>query len=90
MKIFAAERPNVPPRPRLLNFVFFNQFTVVFHAFMAGFFVFVPLRMVLADQVQQVFFRFDVSNAGKVVNIAVANLASIFHLTQSALQQQII
>jgi len=80
---------NVAKKPEALNFAFFNQFTVIFHTLMAGFRVFFPFRMVLADKLNDVFFCFDVRDAGKIINVAVANLAAVFHyLMQSVLQQQ--
>ena len=56
---------------------------------MAGLLAFMPFRVVAPDQVQQVFFSLNVGKAGKIVDVAVANLAAVFHFTQSFLQQQI-
>jgi hypothetical protein len=57
---------------------------------MAGFFVFAPFRMILTDEVHDVFFCFNVIDAGKIIYIAVADLAAILHFRQSSLQQQAI
>ena len=70
---------------RGLNFGFFDQLAVIFEAFMAGFSVFPPLRMVPANQVNDVFFGFDMGNADKIINISVANLASVFHMAAFSL-----
>jgi hypothetical protein len=56
---------------------------------MACFLIFVPFRVVAPDQVQQVLFSLNVGKAGKIIDITLAYLASVFHLTQSLLQQQI-
>jgi len=56
---------------------------------MAGLLLFVPLRVVFSDQFQQVFFSLDMGQADKFINVAVADLAAVFHV-QSGLQQQLI
>jgi len=54
---------------------------------------FFPLRVVLTDQINKVFFRLDMGKADKFINFPLANLAFIFHnlyLRQSSRQQQAI
>jgi len=63
---------------------------------MAGFTVFLPFGVVTPDQFDYIFFRFDMGNAYKIINIPLADLAPVFHywlnpffyLMQSARQQQ--
>jgi hypothetical protein len=53
---------------------------------MAGLLGFVPFRVVLTDQIDQIFLGFNVGDTGKIIDVAVAYLAAVFH-EQSALQQ---
>jgi hypothetical protein len=73
-----------------LDFGVFDELAVILYAFMACLLLFMPLRVVAPDKLQEVFFGFYVRNTDEIVYIAVANLASIFHFTQSTLQQQLI
>ena len=62
-----------------LNLCFFYELAVIFHAFMASLVFFVPFGVVALDKVQEVLFGFNVGNTDKIVNIAVTNLAAVFH-----------
>jgi len=57
---------------------------------MAGFFIFLPFRMVAPDKVNEVLFGFDMRDSHKIINLPVAELTLIFHFRQSLLQQQVI
>ena len=56
---------------------------------MAGFLVFLPFRVVLEDQVQKVLFGFNMGKAYKIIDVPFADMAPVFHLMQSSLQQQL-
>lgn len=71
----------------ILNFGVFDELAVILDAFMAGVVLFFPFRMVAPDQLNQVFFRFDVRDTGEFVNFPAAKLAFIGHRRHSSRQQ---
>lgn len=85
----------LPRINKKLNFCFLDQLTVIIHALMAGLPVFLPFRVVFFNQLHEVFFGFGMGYSYKIIDIAAANLAGVFHcccfpfsyLRQSLLQE---
>jgi hypothetical protein len=46
---------------------------------MAGMLIFFPLGVVTPDQINDIFFGFYMGNADKIIDIPIAELASVLH-----------
>jgi hypothetical protein len=62
-----------------LDLCLFYEAAIVFKALGASRFSFLPFRMITPDQIHKVFLSLCVSHPHNIVNIAITNLALVFH-----------